>query len=835
MLRLISAFLKLILSVLSLSVSTHANAEIVTDGTVGPARTLNGPNFLIPENLGSLEGSNLFHSFQLFNLNQGEQATFTGSNSITHVFSRVTGGQPSSIDGSIISTIGQADFYFINPAGVFFGANAQINVPGSFYVSTADELRFVDGSIYSATNPQSSTLTIEQPESFGFLGDQTASINIDQSQLEITSGKTLALSGGDIAIDQARITLQQGDVQLVTVGQNAANVTLNGEVSTESAGLLDVDQSRISVSGDGAGRVLIRTGTGSISRSDVLADNIGPTQPSEGQGIDFGAQDLQIEASLITADLFEQGAQSADVNINVSGDMTITEGSLISNTTFTEGNAGDIQLKAENLTIDELGSDQLTGIVADVERGAQGDAGSVVVEVENQIALLDGGIIRSNTFDDGNAGSILVKAGRIFMDGNKKFFGSGISSDSFRSIGDAGSVEVQVANDITMTENGFISSFTGQGGGNAGDVEVTAGGNLSLSNHARIFTDSFDSGDAGNVRVTAQDISIDDQNNRFVTGITSASRFANGEMSNSSGQAGNISVNAQNISIDNGGTIAITVTPSVDPDALSKLKPTSIDIKSNTVGLSNASITTRSSGNIPAGSINLNVNGTLTMNPAVLSTQANDADGGAIAVQANIIDLQDSQITTSVEGQGNGGDIELKSNNLVLESGFIQANTAGANASGGDIRVDAGALVASNNILLTGGNEPIAVQRGINVIQAAAPDGVSGNIDISSPQLDISGDLANLDPEIPDVEDLIQNPCKSPGGKQSTLVSVGYGGLPVTPEQAGTVTITPERLERMLSDDVTPPKGADTASPKSEKDLQPKPNKPHPDSVSGCK
>jgi hypothetical protein len=106
--------------------------------------------------------------------------------------------------------------------------------------------------------------------------------------------------------------------------------------------------------------------------------------------------------------------------------------------------------------------------------------------------------------------------------------------------------------------------------------------------------------------------------------------------------------------------------------------------------------------------------------------------------------------------------------------------------------------VASNNTILTGGDTPLSFQSGLNVIQAAAPDGVSGNIDIITPQLDISGDLIDLDSALLNVDDLAQNPCATTGGKQSTLVSLGRGGLPESPEQAGSIIITPERLQRLL-------------------------------------
>jgi filamentous hemagglutinin family protein len=95
-------------------------AQVTLDGTLGAPLALPGPDFQIGAELGQQYGNNLFHSFQDFNLNQQESATFSGPDHIQNVISRVTGGQPSHIDGVIRSTFPQADMYFLNPAGLFF-------------------------------------------------------------------------------------------------------------------------------------------------------------------------------------------------------------------------------------------------------------------------------------------------------------------------------------------------------------------------------------------------------------------------------------------------------------------------------------------------------------------------------------------------------------------------------------------------------------------------------------------------------------------------------------------------------------------------------------------
>ena len=53
-------------------------AQMATDGTVGPATELRGPDYEISDHLGEHRGRNLFHSFDRFNVRIGESATFTG-------------------------------------------------------------------------------------------------------------------------------------------------------------------------------------------------------------------------------------------------------------------------------------------------------------------------------------------------------------------------------------------------------------------------------------------------------------------------------------------------------------------------------------------------------------------------------------------------------------------------------------------------------------------------------------------------------------------------------------------------------------------------------------
>src|SRR5687767_6726202 len=84
-------------------------AQIVTDGSIGPRVSLSGPSMEIGADLGSRRGGNLFHSFERFGVAPGQSATFTGPDDVRNVIGRVTGSEASRIDGTLASRVGQAD------------------------------------------------------------------------------------------------------------------------------------------------------------------------------------------------------------------------------------------------------------------------------------------------------------------------------------------------------------------------------------------------------------------------------------------------------------------------------------------------------------------------------------------------------------------------------------------------------------------------------------------------------------------------------------------------------------------------------------------------------
>jgi filamentous hemagglutinin family protein len=199
-------------------VSSGYCGSIHFDGSVGSAGALNGPNFLIPADRGKQVGGNLFHSFSDFNLIKDDIATFQGPSNVQNVLARVTGGGASSIDGTLRSEISGANLYFINPAGVMFGANAKLEISGSFAVTTADYLKLADGGKFNARLGGDDLLTAAPVSAFGFLSPTPSPVSFTGSQLAVPAGQDFTVVAGDLTLDGAVVAAPSGRLSLVSGG-----------------------------------------------------------------------------------------------------------------------------------------------------------------------------------------------------------------------------------------------------------------------------------------------------------------------------------------------------------------------------------------------------------------------------------------------------------------------------------------------------------------------------------------------------------------------------------------------------------------------------------------
>ena len=250
-------------------------AQIVPDTTL-PTNSIVGGGLLFTITGGTAANTNLFHSFSQFSLINGETAFFDNPLAIQNILVRITGGNISSIDGVIRAN--NANLFLINPNGIVFGQNASLDIGGSFLATTANSVRFLDGSEFRAnasTQTTSPLLLVSTPVGLQFNGTTNGAIaaqglgvgldyrppdfleilRFPNPPLGVSSGRTLAFVGGDINLQGAKLTADSGRIELgsvvgsgfVAIAQTASGWLLNydnapnlGNIRLEQAALVDV-------------------------------------------------------------------------------------------------------------------------------------------------------------------------------------------------------------------------------------------------------------------------------------------------------------------------------------------------------------------------------------------------------------------------------------------------------------------------------------------------------------------------------------------------------------------------------------------------------------------
>ncbi|MGD1917748.1 MAG: filamentous hemagglutinin N-terminal domain-containing protein [Pleurocapsa sp.] len=504
---------------LSKAIACSSIAQIIPDGTTDTV--IDSRDNATTVDRGDRAGNNLFHSFNEFSIPNGSEVLFNNPDGIANIFSRVTGGKISNIDG-LLQVNGNTSLFLINPAGIIFEEGAALNIGGSFVASTADSIVFSDDTEFSATNTNnSSLLTINQPIGLNF-GSNIGDVAVNGSSLEVSNGANLALLGGNINLTAGQISAPGGRIELGSLIQTE-QVKFNN-LTTENITTFDsVDFPP----GFNRGNITLANGTNLLTQSEG-GGNIGITSSNlellDGElgasfiigGILTGASSIDAQAGDVVIDVTEsivltQGSSILNTvgesttgnagNIVISSnDLVMQDGGAVSASNFGIGNAGAITIEAtEDIIADgesSLGFD--SGIFSTIEESVLGNAGGINITARN-LTLTNGGEVSASTSGIGDAGSITISAGNILATGESS---SGFASGVFNTVsvtgkGNAGGIEI-AADNLSLADGGQISvaSF---GEGNGGSLQVRVN-SLDLGNDASLFA-STPTGRGGNINL----------------------------------------------------------------------------------------------------------------------------------------------------------------------------------------------------------------------------------------------------------------------------------------------------------------------------------------------
>jgi filamentous hemagglutinin family protein len=732
-----------------------------------------GQDFPIPDTLGKRAGGNLFHSFTRFDLVAGESATFSGPGDVANILARVTGGQSSSIDGRIISTIPGANLFFINPNGIVFGPDAVLDISGSFVATTADYVNLGNQGRFDAAQPEDDVLTSAPVSAFGFLGGTPSAITVRGSKLITTPGQNLALLGGDITLrDSALLYAEAGAVHLVSVRSSGAlaldirdraatpataGFTNLGNVSAlGSAGFNTILGGSTSGTGDTGGRVVIRAGRLVASKTSILAR---ARDAARGDGVDVDVRDFAsfTSGSLLTVTpLADLGTASvlrlSAANVVISGGASVN---LFNS--LPAGKAGSMRIATTGLTL-------AGGQINTFSFGA-GEAGDVAIAA-NSVSLLADSAILGGSDSSGNGGKIqLDVAGALKLEGDSKI-GSIASDSGFGGplLITAGSLEIKGDPMLPLGEGaGIVTATEATASGRGGDVSLTVAGALTLLDGATIQARTNGAGAGGGLDVTARSISLSGTNTQIgaavaagATGDAAAMRIVAAETvsltggagilaeTQGSGDGGDLELQAATLSLAGGSVIGANTTSKTVAGRAGDVR---LAISGAVQVLSGSQLTRTTLGPGTGGDLTLEAGSLLLSGrqgtrhsgigaETLLATAsgAGGAGGNVFLEIGGAVEVRESAlISLSTGGSGDAGDLTLNATSLTVsdkESAITSQSLAAATGRAGDLRFSI--------------DGPLAVLDGGNITANSFGAGDGGDIDIVAGSLRTSAGSSGL-------------------------------------------------------------------------------------------
>lgn len=722
--------------------------SIVTTGNNQQGQTVN----LIEG--GARRGSNLFHSFQDFNVGNFQRVYFANPAGVETILSRVTGTHTSNILGTL-GVLGNADLFLINPNGIFFGPNATLDIRGSFVASTASSIHFANGTEFSAISPSTSLLTVSVPIGLQFNGGE-GNIVVQAGQAlqsnnpfmeEGDAGQRLrnaqvfpsrgsgtsfdAISGNlsdaeDIDLYQLSLTAGQ-PFTASTVGGTAINTELflfdsNGLgilASNESTGFQSTlpfyqpfipERSGIYYLGVSSYDINPRNSQGDIFDGEGNLAATGRSSPlRDWDGIPGPSIRPNRGAYTITLNSRGEGlhVRTGRTLALVGGNVRLEGGTI-------QAPGGRVELAGVTgrgiVRLDHIGQGIRLRVPDRLARAnialtgnslvnvSAGRRGSIAIHTQNldvRTSSLLAGIAPGLSFHGSRAGDIAINAtGAITLDAS-----SMINDVAFRSSGDAGRITIS-AGALTLS-NGSILYARTLGDGNAGNIEIqahdTASFDYSLAVSAVAPTGT---GQGGDVRITAGSVSV--------TNIAQLVALTQGR-----GDAGNVIINARDTVHFDGRDpnlfIASSAFSSVGDSSvagsLANGRGGDIRITANSLRLTNgARLVTATYGRGNAGNVVIQTQdrSSFDSGSGVLSGVyfTGTGNGGRITINSGSLLLNNgADFVVGSLGAGEAGSLFVEADEIRLSNrGAISANTVGG---GGNIDLRSPLLLLSRNSTIT--------------------------------------------------------------------------------------------------------------------------------------
>ena len=597
------------------------------------------------------------------------------------------------------------------------------------------------GSATSNTGSQSGDIRIEATGNFIL-----DSSNIFHTLLTLETGDlgAIAISGDNIEIknnaqifsstdgfgDSSPILLDaRENIRIINSGAVINSVANNGR---GNAGSIQLQGKNITLE-NGASIISSTSGQGNssfiklksledilVSQQSIISQNILGNFNASGGRIELTAQNIDIVNSVISNSIQNIG-NSGEISLNASSDIRFKDRASITNSIFEQGvgNTGNITITAQNLFLsngsnfnnfnggfgsigdvniqvaekiffDGIQGFSRSGINNFIQPNSLGNIGSVNISAQ-ELIITSGAEIANNVGGNASIGDILIDVAEVSIDGSGEAFDgdlgetflvpSNISSELLPGgEGQAGNIIISSQN-ISL-DNGAEISTQSFATGNSGDINLRVSENLNLINSSSIKSDVFQStiGNAGNISITANNISLQENSALFSNSLSQ------------SGNTGSIILDIENrLSLDSSFISSGTLDEGIGDGGIIRIEGKELDLVNNS--FINTAITNQGD----AGEITLTFLGNINLDSSFISSNNSGTSGnaGKIEIIGQNISLVDSLVSTNVLSNGSAGTITIRSNenissintNIVANVGSQEGVPAIGNV--GDIKLSA--------------------------------------------------------------------------------------------------------------------------------------------------
>ncbi|MFK8185780.1 MAG: CHAT domain-containing protein [Phormidesmis sp.] len=722
-----------LLPLLSISIPTmSASAQVISaeEGSQTVITTV-GDRIDITGGQTSADNSNLFQSFEQFDLEAQQTANFITAPTIQNVIGTVDSSTASTINGTLQVSGSDANLYLMNPAGILIGPEAHLNLPGSFTATTATGISFEEGGLvsvdhtdYNALNGKITTLQFQenQPGSVVHIGDLT-----------VQQGESINLIGGSV-VNTGSLTAPEGTITLAAVDSNSIVRLQQGQqLLSFEVEALEVNNRRLSREQSALQPTSISemlTGGNLSSATKIVTNPDGSVQL-------LGQQERTTEAGgrAITSGTLST-AGNIGGNINVLGDRVILNNAELNASGSSQGGliriGGDYKGNGTVYSAIQTNIDQTSTLTADALDN--GDGGQVIAW-SDELTSFSGHISARGGLQGGNGGFSEVS-------GKTELAFNGIA-DLSAPRGEFGTLLLDPENWIitdsifppsNTATTSYISALALTGQSEFSDVVLEATNNITvedLDNFSLLFrrgssvsliADSDNSGVGAFTMLDPNDPLIVEQGDLTISGAgITVGRIESNRIGNLSGgffspiidddvQGGNVTLTSSQSVVVNSINTGVVLDPTelvnldrenyADYGGDITITAASGDITINNFILTSfispldfagegGDITLTANGNIQTGLLQ-----STSVTDGENASQAGDIAISSLAGNVLIEELINAQ-STAINNAGNGGDISIQANNGSITTNVIStaseaeldsANNGGANAgAAGDI------------------------------------------------------------------------------------------------------------------------------------------------------